>query len=57
MSPMLNFSRLFRSRWSALFWAAGVLFFAWQVAAGNSGGGDADKGGADPEAAALAGKF
>lgn len=25
-------SRLFRSRWSALLWAAGVLFTAWQFA-------------------------
>ncbi|WP_419809857.1 hypothetical protein [Sphingomonas sp.] len=24
--------RLFRSRWSALFWAAGVVWFAYDVA-------------------------
>ena len=29
---MFNFSRLFRSRRAALWWAAGVLFTAWQIA-------------------------
>ncbi|MCW1383110.1 hypothetical protein OLX02_09770 [Novosphingobium sp. KCTC 2891] len=30
---MLGFRsrRIFRSRWSALWWAAGILFTAWQV--------------------------
>ena len=26
------FSRLFRSRWAALFWAAGILWTAYDVA-------------------------
>jgi hypothetical protein len=29
---MMPNSRIFRSRWSAVFWAAGIVFFAWQVA-------------------------
>jgi hypothetical protein len=32
MIAMFNLSRLFRSRWAALWWAAGILFTAWQVA-------------------------
>lgn len=28
----MPFSRLFRSRWSALLWAAGVIWFAIDVA-------------------------
>ena len=28
----MGFSRLFRSRWSALFWAAGILWTAYDVA-------------------------
>ena len=32
LARMFNLSRLFRSRWSALLWAAGVLFTAWQFA-------------------------
>ena len=28
---MFGYSRLFRSRWKALIWAAGVLWFAAQI--------------------------
>ncbi|NTS64709.1 hypothetical protein HRV97_06015 [Sphingomonas sp. HHU CXW] len=28
----MNWSRLFRSRWAALWWAGGVLLFAYDVA-------------------------
>ena len=28
----MNFSRLFRSRWAALFWSAGILWTAFDVA-------------------------
>jgi hypothetical protein len=28
----MNFSRLFRSRWAALFWSAGILWTAYDVA-------------------------
>ena len=28
----MNWSRLFRSRWAALWWAGGVLWFAYDVA-------------------------
>ena len=31
----MPFSRLFRSRWAALFWAGGVLWTAWDVAGGQ----------------------
>lgn len=31
MMPRLN--RVFRSRWSALWWAGGILLLAWRVAA------------------------
>ena len=38
---MLPNPRLFRSRWAALLWAGGILWFAYDVAgsapAGNSG--------------------
>jgi hypothetical protein len=30
---MFGYSKLFRSRWRALFWAAGIIWFAIQVAA------------------------
>ena len=30
----MGLARLFRSRWSALFWAAGVLWFAYDVGEG-----------------------
>jgi hypothetical protein len=29
---MFGYSRLFRSRWSALLWAAGIIWFAVEVA-------------------------
>ncbi|MFD1612537.1 hypothetical protein ACFSCW_12070 [Sphingomonas tabacisoli] len=29
---MFGYSRLFRSRWSALLWAAGIVWFAIEVA-------------------------
>jgi hypothetical protein len=28
---MFGYSRLFRSRWKALIWAAGILWFAVQI--------------------------
>ena len=28
----MGFSRLFRSRWSAMFWAGGILWLAYDVA-------------------------
>jgi hypothetical protein len=30
---MFGYSKLFRSRWRALIWAAGIIWFAIQVAA------------------------
>ncbi len=27
----IGYSRIFRSRWSALFWAAGILITAWRM--------------------------
>ncbi|MCU6455767.1 hypothetical protein LPN01_16935 [Sphingomonas sp. A2-49] len=49
---MLPNPRLFRSRWAALLWAGGILWFAHDVAvsapAGNGGATtDADGGAAD----------
>ena len=29
---MFGYSRIFRSRWSALLWAAGILWFAYDTA-------------------------
>lgn len=29
---MFGYARLFRSRWSALLWAAGILWFAYDTA-------------------------
>lgn len=29
-------TRVFRSRWSALWWAATILLLAWRVAAGSA---------------------
>lgn len=37
---MFNLSRLFKSRWFALLWAAGVLFTAWQFAEDPDDGGE-----------------
>ena len=34
---MLPGPRLFRSRWMAAFWAAGILWFAYDVAQDNGG--------------------
>jgi len=28
---MTGYSRLFKSRWAALFWAAGICWTAWEV--------------------------
>ena len=36
MIPMKH-SSIFRSRWFALLWAAGILWFAYDVAGGSSG--------------------
>ncbi len=36
---LLPSSRLFRSRWSALAWAAGILWFTFQVAGSTPGSG------------------
>lgn len=33
MIPMKT-SSVFKSRWKALLWAAGILWFAWDVASG-----------------------
>lgn len=35
----MNFSRLFRSRWAALWWAGGVIWFAYDVASAAPDGG------------------
>ncbi len=35
----MNFSRLFRSRWAALWWAGGVIWFAYDVASTAPDGG------------------
>lgn len=48
--PMLG-SRLFRSRWSALFWAGGILWTAYDVA--DAMGGPEAPGTADNAAVAV----
>jgi hypothetical protein len=35
---MLPSPRLFRSRWTALLWAGGIRWFAWDVSDSASGG-------------------
>ena len=47
---MFGYTRLFRSRWSALLWAAGILYLAYDVA----GSQPADDNSADAEAAQAA---
>jgi hypothetical protein len=37
---MFGYARLFRSRWSALLWAAGILWFAYDMASSQPQGGD-----------------
>ena len=62
---MLPSPRLFRSRWIALFWAAGICWTAIDVAndnsppktAGNAAEADADSGNVAQAAAALNGVF
>lgn len=39
MIPMKT-STIFRNRWWALLWAAGILWFAWDVAGSQPGGDD-----------------
>lgn len=34
---MPRLTKVFASRWSALWWAAGILFLAWQVASTADG--------------------
>ncbi len=55
---MLPNPRLFRSRWAALLWAGGILWFAYDVAgsapAGNSGAAVTDASGAAADAGDLA---
>ncbi|WP_093005226.1 hypothetical protein [Sphingomonas palmae] len=47
----MNFSRLFRSRWAALWWAGGVIWFAYDVASAAPDG----SGGANVSAVADVG--
>lgn len=39
MIPMRT-STIFKSRWMALLWAAGILWFAYDVAGGSDGSGE-----------------
>ena len=39
MIPMRT-SSIFKSRWLALVWAAGILWFAYDVAGGSEGAGE-----------------
>ncbi|MEZ5655112.1 MAG: hypothetical protein R3E04_04400 [Sphingobium sp.] len=48
-----NYSRLFKSRRSALLWSAGVLLFAWSVASSEPSD-DARSDAGDPQAIAIA---
>jgi hypothetical protein len=50
MAAMFGYSRLFRSRWSALLWAAGILYMAYSFA----GSQPADDNAADADAAQTA---
>ncbi len=34
--PVMISSKIFRSRWSALFWAAGIIWTAYDVASANT---------------------
>jgi hypothetical protein len=46
---MAGYSRLFKSRWAALFWALGICWTAYEVS--SMGGGDAaDANGAQTDA-------
>lgn len=48
-----NYSRLFKSRRSALLWSAGVLLFAWSVASSEPSE-DTQKDAGDPQVVAIA---
>lgn len=41
---MAGYSRLFKSRWAALFWAMGICWTAYEVS--SIGAGDGDENGA-----------
>jgi hypothetical protein len=41
---MAGYSRLFKSRWAALFWAMGICWTAYEVS--SVGAGDGDENGA-----------
>lgn len=52
---MLPNPRIFRSRWAALLWAGGILWFAYDVS-GSASGGHANANGAaltDTDGAAI----
>lgn len=56
----IGYSRLFKSRWAALLWAAGVLFSAWSFASDPPAGGDAANGAdavSNAQIAAIANAF
>lgn len=36
--PVMISTKIFRSRWSALFWAAGIIWTAYDVASANTPG-------------------
>ena len=54
-----RYARLFKSRWAALLWAAGILFTAWSFASEQPGAdGDANaQSTSDTQVAALVNAF
>ena len=42
---MAGYSRLFKSRWAALFWAMGICWTAWEVSSMGGSGEAADANG------------
>ena len=39
----IKHSTIFKSRWVALLWAAGIIWFAYDFAGATGGGGNADQ--------------
>lgn len=52
MIPMKT-SSVFKSRWMALLWAAGIIWFAYDFASSSAAGGDNDSDNAEQIANAF----
>lgn len=50
---MFGYSKIFKSRWWAMLWAAGIIWMAYDVAGPSDDAGANNAAGADADVAAL----